>query len=380
MPSNFNMIYDKYKLSVKDKVLLVDVTGSWTIKDIDNDISNFKANLDTYEYESVQYDFLKLNNLDTAGAFILSQALRIDPKDKCDWIICNSDEGYSTLMKLVIASISCPAGDKKRRWYDILTNIGKGTDRFFYELVETLAFLGQFFMVLMHFIFRPQKVRWKSVVALIEEIGVNAVPIVMTLCFFVGAVIAYMGVNLLAAFGASIFMVDLVGISVLRELAPIIVAVLVAGRSNSSFTAQIGAMKMRQEIDALKVIGLDAYETLVFPRALACIIALPILTFLGMMSGIFSGMLIAWMTMDISPILFLTRLNEAVGIESFWVGLVKTPFFAIVIAIIGCRQGLAVSGSVESLGSRTTQSVVQSIFAVIALNAIFAILFYQMGV
>ena len=325
------MIYDKYKLSVKDKVLLVDVTGSWTIKDIDNDISKFKANLDAYEYESVQYDFLKLNNLDTAGAFILSQALRVNPKDKCDWIICNSDEGYSTLMKLVIASISCSAGDKKRRWYDILTNIGKGTDRFFYELV-------------------------------------------------VGSVIAYMGVNLLAAFGASIFMVDLVGISVLRELAPIIVAVLVAGRSNSSFTAQIGAMKMRQEIDALKVIGLDAYETLVFPRALACIIALPILTFLGMMSGIFSGMLIAWMTMDISPILFLTRLNEAVGIESFWVGLVKTPFFAIVIAIIGCRQGLAVSGSVESLGSRTTQSVVQSIFAVIALNAIFAILFYQMGV
>ena len=380
MLSNFNTISDKYKLSIKDKVLLVDVFGSWTIKDIDYVASKFHVDLESMDYSSVEYNFSKLNNLDTAGAFILCQALKGNIGGKCEWEIYGSDKAYYTLMELVIGSTSFFINDKKRRWYDILSNIGKATERFFNEFVETLAFLGQFFMVFSNFILRPHKVRWKSVVSLIEEIGLNAVPIVITLCFFVGAVIAYMGVNLLAAFGASIFMVDLVGISVLRELAPIIVAVLVAGRSNSAFTAQIGAMKMRQEIDALKVIGLDAYETLVFPRALACIIALPILTFLGMISGIFSGMLIAWMTMDISPILFLARLSESVGIESFWVGLVKTPFFAIVIAIIGCRQGLAVSGSVESLGSRTTQSVVQSIFAVITLNAIFAILFYQMGV
>ena len=183
MPPNFNMIYDKYKLSVKDKVLLIDVTGSWTIKDTGNDVSKFMADLDAYEYVSVQYNFSKLNNLDTVGAFILSQALRVNLKDKCEWMICNSDESYSALMKLVIASTSYSASDKKRRWYDILTNIGKGTDRFFYELVETLAFLGQFFMVFIYFIFRPHKVRWKSVVSLIEEIGVNAVPIVMTLCF-----------------------------------------------------------------------------------------------------------------------------------------------------------------------------------------------------
>jgi len=228
---------------------------------------------------------------------------------------------------------------------------------------------------------RPGTIRWKSVVALTEEIGLNAAPIVMTLSFFIGAVIAYLGANLLATFGASVFMVDLVGISVLRELAPIITAILIAGRSDSAFTAQIGAMKMRQEIDAMTVIGLDTYEVLVVPRALACLISVPILTFLGMMSGIFAGMLIAWLGgMGISPVLFFARLNEVVDAKHLWVGLVKTPFFAIIVAVIGCRQGLAVTGSVESLGSRTTTSVVQAIFAVIAVDAVFAILFYQMGI
>jgi len=190
-----------------------------------------------------------------------------------------------------------------------------------------------------------------------------------------------MGASLLATFGASIFMVDLVGISVLRELAPIITAIILAGRSDSAFTAQIGAMKMRQEIDAMTVIGLDSFEVLVVPRALATLVSTPILTFLAMLSGVFGGMLVAWLgPADLSPILFVTRLKETVGTTHFWVGLVKTPFFALIIAIIGCRQGLAVTGSVESLGTRTTASVVQAIFAVIAVDAIFAILFFQMGV
>ena len=152
---------------------------------------------------------------------------------------------------------------------------------------------------------------WKSVVALTEEIGFNAAPIVMVLSFFIGAVIAYMGANLLATFGASVFMVDLVGVAVFRELAPIITAILLAGRSDSAFTAQIGAMKMRQEIDAMTVIGLDTFEVLVVPRALATLISAPILTFLAMLSGVFGGMLVAWFgAADLSPILFVTRLQD----------------------------------------------------------------------
>jgi phospholipid/cholesterol/gamma-HCH transport system permease protein len=226
----------------------------------------------------------------------------------------------------------------------------------------------------------PKRLRWKAIVNLVESVGLDAAPIVMVLSFFIGAVIAYMGANLLASFGASVFMVDLVGFAVLRELAVIITAILLAGRSDSAFTASIGSMKMRQEIDAMTVMGLDTFEVLVIPRAMACIIAMPILTFLAMLSGLGGGLLVAWATADISPILFFNRLNTAVGIENLWVGLVKTPFFSLIIAVIGCRQGLAVTGSVESLGQRTTTSVVQAIFAVIFVNAMFAILFFQMGI
>jgi len=203
----------------------------------------------------------------------------------------------------------------------------------------------------------------------------------MLLSFFIGAVIAFMGANLLAAFGAQIFMVDLVGFSVLREFAVLITAIMLAGRSDSSFTAQIGAMKMRQEVDAMQVIGLDRFETLVIPRAIACLVSAPILTFAAMMSGLAGGMIVAWLgPTDISPILFFARMRESVEINNFWVGIIKAPFFALIIAIIGCRQGLAVTGSVESLGSRTTSSVVQAIFSVIVMDAIFAMLFLEMGV
>jgi len=337
--------------------------------------------LEVMDYDVVHYDFSKLGQLDTAGAFMFARAVRIGPGERNDWKVIEGSKGQRTLMQAAADSVWGEPPIETRQWYDSLTRVGTATERFFSEVIETIAFIGKFFSVFFRLLLRPTQIRWKSVVALIEEIGLNAAPIVMTLCFFIGAVIAYMGANLLASFGASVFMVDLVGVSVLRELAPIITAILIAGRSDSAFTAQIGAMKMRQEIDAMTVIGLDTFETLVVPRALACLVSLPILTFLGMMSGIFAGMLIAWFGgMDISPVLFLNRLNEVVGVKSFWVGMVKTPFFAIIIAIIGCRQGLAVTGSVESLGSRTTQSVVQSIFAVIAVNAIFAILFYQMGI
>ena len=267
-----------------------------------------------------------------------------------------------------------------RQWYDAFAKIGKATVRFWDETVETFAFIGHFFVVFMKVLLSPNKLRWRAIVSLIEKVGWDAVPIVMVLSFFIGAVIAYMGANLLASFGASVFMVDLVGFSVLRELAVIITAILLAGRSDSAFTASIGAMKMRQEIDAMTVMGLDPYEVLVIPRAIACIVVMPILTFLAMMSGLAGGLLVAWTTADISPILFFNRLNSAVGIENLWVGLIKTPFFGLIIATIGCRQGLAVSGSVESLGQRTTTSVVQAIFAVIFVNAVFAIVFFQLGV
>jgi len=381
MSSNRNTAPAQYQLTQSGQTVTFRATGDWTLNHVGEIDPVLTRDLEMLDYDTVQYDFSGVGKLDTAGAFMFARAVRIGPGERHKWKVIKGNKGQRTLMQAAADSVWGTPPIETRQWYDSLTRIGKAAERFCTEVIETLAFVGQFFAVFFKLIFRPTKIRWKSVVALIEEIGLNAAPIVMTLCFFIGAVIAYMGANLLASFGASVFMVDLVGVSVLRELAPIITAILIAGRSDSAFTAQIGAMKMRQEIDAMTVIGLDSFETLVVPRALACLVSLPILTFLGMMSGIFAGMLIAWLGgMDISPILFFNRLNEVVGVKSFWVGMVKTPFFAVIIAVIGCRQGLAVTGSVESLGSRTTQSVVQSIFAVIAVNAIFAILFYQMGI
>jgi phospholipid/cholesterol/gamma-HCH transport system permease protein len=371
----------KYTLNQVGATLHVAAVGGWTIENARVLHESLLLEDTSSEISDVIFDFSNLKNLDTAGAYLLARLMGGHGRPRRDWRIESGTEGQFTLLR---AACEATAGDppsNTRPWYDTLTRIGLATERFGKEVWETLVFIGHFFTVFGRLCLTPQKIRWKSVVALTEKVGLDAAPIVMVLSFFIGAVIAYMGANLLASFGASVFMVDLVGFSVLRELAPIITAILLAGRSDSAFTAQIGAMKMRQEIDAMTVIGLDTYETLVVPRALACIISTPILTFLAMMSGVFGGMLVAWTGgADISPSLFLNRFREAIDTTQLWVGLAKTPFFGLIIAIIGCRQGLAVTGSVDSLGERTTTSVVQAIFAVIALDALFAILFFQLGI
>ncbi len=370
-----------YELSQEGQALTVKAYGIWTLQtaaELDGKISNDVANK---IYQHVDYDLCDVSKLDTAGAYLLARAIKLGTAPAHSWAVTKGNKGQKILMSAAAEATLGHEMRPPRPWFDVFARVGIATSRFWTELVETIAFLGKFFTVLFRCITQPHRMRWKAIVALVEKIGLDAVPIIMVLCFFIGAVIAYMGANLLASFGAGVFMVDLVGFSVIRELAPIITAILIAGRSDSAFTAQLGAMKMRQEIDAMTVIGLDTFEVLVVPRALAALIAMPILTFLGMISGILAGILVAAIVgSGLSPILFLTRLQDVVGLSHFWVGMVKTPFFAIIIAIIGCRQGLAVTGSVESLGSRTTTSVVQAIFAVITVDAIFAILFYQLGV
>lgn len=370
-----------FELSQIGRRLMIRASGSWILANIAAMDKVLSQDLQALEYDTVTYDLTNVTALDTAGAYVFARAIRCD-KDVCyPWDILGGDAGKQTLMMAAAnASMGRPP-NQTRQWYDALGRLGKGAERATLEAFDTLAFLGHFMAVLISLMFRPQKIRWKAVIALVEDIGLNAAPIVMFLSFFIGAVIAYMGANLLASVGIQVFMVDLVAYSMLRELAVIITAILLAGRSASAFTAKLGAMKMRQEVDAMTVIGLDSYETLVVPRAIACLISAPVLTFLAMMSGLGGGMLVAWLgPTDISPILFFARMREVVDISHFFVGMVKSPVFAIIIAIIGCRQGLAVTGSVDSLGSRTTSSVVQAIFTVIAVDAVFAMLFLEMGV
>ena len=370
-----------FTLSQEGHRIDLKASGDWTLANIgpmDKALGKQLADLD---YENVTYDFTDVTHLDTAGAYVFARAIRCDEDICYPWDIRGGDRGKQILM-MAAANASLGRPPKTRRqWYDTLSRFGEATMRFISEVIDTLAFLGQFILVMIKLLAQPQKIRWKAVVSLVEDIGLDAAPIVMMLSFFIGAVIAYMGSNLLSAVGFQIFMVDLVGYSMLRELAVIITAILLAGRSASAFTAKLGAMKMRQEVDAMTVIGLNTFETLVAPRAIACVIAAPILTFLAIIAGVVGGIVVAWVgPTDISPILFFARMREVIEIRHFWVGMVKSPVFGLLIAVIGCRQGLAVTGSVDSLGARTTSSVVQAIFTVITVDAIFAMLFLEMGV
>ena len=357
--------------------LLVRGAGDWVIHSITGVDADVCSGMDLESVSHVDYDLRGVDNLDTSGAFILTRALK--GRD-VEYSVLGTD-GQASLIDTALEAQMGNAPRETRQWYDTLDRVGRSSTHVWKESIATLSFLGHFTTDVFKLALSPQRIRWKSVVAQIEKVGLDAAPIIMTLSFFIGAVIAFMGAELLANFGAQVFMVDLVGVTVLREFAVLITAIILAGRSASAFTAQIGAMKMRQEIDAMEVIGLDAYRTLVIPRAIACFVAAPILTFLAMMSGIFGGMLVAWLgPTDITPVLFLSRLQDVVTANNFWVGLVKAPIFALFIAVIGCRQGMAVEGSVTSLGTRTTSSVVQAIFAVIVMDAVFAILFLVMGV
>lgn len=351
--------------------------GDWVIHSITSVDADVCSGMNLESVTHIDYDLRKIGRLDTSGAYILTRAL----KDRDVQYSVLGTDGQASLIDTALKAQMGTAPPRQRQWFDTLDRLGRGSTRVWKETVATLSFLGHFTTEVAKLALSPQRIRWKSVIAQIEKVGLDAAPIIMTLSFFIGAVIAFMGAELLANFGAQVFMVDLVGITVLREFAVLITAIILAGRSASAFAAQLGAMKMRQEIDAMEVIGLDAYRTLVIPRAFACFVAAPILTFLAMMSGIFGGMLVAWLgPTDITPVLFFSRLQEVVTPNNFWVGIVKAPVFALFIAVIGCRQGMAVEGSVTSLGTRTTASVVQAIFAVIVMDAIFAILFLLMGV
>jgi phospholipid/cholesterol/gamma-HCH transport system permease protein len=213
----------------------------------------------------------------------------------------------------------------------------------------------------------------------LDRVCWRAVPIVLLITFLIGCIIAQQGIFHFRRFGADIFVVDMIGILVLREIGVLLVCIMVAGRSGSAYTAELGAMKMREEIDALRTMGFDPVEVLVLPRIVALVIAVPILTFLGAMAALYGGGLVSWLYGGISPDVFISRLREAITIDHFQVGMIKAPFMALMIGIVACVEGLAVKGSADSLGQQTTTSVVKSIFLVIVLDGLFAIFFASIG-
>lgn len=329
------------------------------------------------------FDLSQLGTLDTAGATLLVKLIGEKNVLELERIAPTLPLERRVLLQTVRSAlqnyVTPPAQHQPGIVTELLANIGKSVESFWQNLVALIGFIGLTMEVLFATLLRPAHWRVTSLVANLQQIGLNAVPIIALLTFMVGAVIAFLGSTVLSTFGASIFTVQLVAFSFLREFAVLLAAILMAGRTASAFTAQIGLMKANEEIDAIQTMGLNPVELLVLPRVLALLVALPMMTFIGMICGILGGIVVCALTLDISPIMFLTIMQNNVGFEHFWVGMIKAPVFAFLIAIIGCLEGFKVSGSAESVGEHTTASVVHSIFVVILLDAVAALFFMEMG-
>lgn len=322
-------------------------------------------------------DLRGLGLFDTAGAYELARVAKLRPG-------APGLEGRPDAARLVelvgdaIAPERQPA--QKRNFNVFLARLGRGVEAFLNDLWGTFAFYGRLMITLGHVARNPARIRLAPVFSLMERAGLDALPIIATTNFFVGATIAFLGANLLRQFGAAVFSVELIGVGVLREFAVLITAVILAGRSASSFAAELGAMKMNQEVDAMQVMGVDPFEALILPRFIAMLVMMPLLVFVAMVTGLIGGLLVIWGTLNLSPAFFFERLLSNVGVTHFWAGMVKAPVLAIVIAAIGCRQGFEVGGDVEQLGRRVTTAVVQALFAIIVLDAVFALLFMELDI
>ena len=356
--------------------LTLRLTGDWTATELGRVSRRLDDGLNGREITAV--DLSDMGRFDTAGALAIVQAghCKLPPSS---WTQ-RPEVGrtYAMVEKLERES----AGPLKRSpaWIRSFAKVGRGVQDIFAEATLSMAFLGRLVTATGSTAKHWDKIRWPAWFSQGERAGLDAIPIVAVTNFFIGAVIAFLGANLLTQFGAGVFTVQLVAVATLRELAVLITAILLAGRSSSSFAAEIGSMRMNQEVDAMQVMGVNPFQALVIPRLAAMLVMLPILTFIGMLAGLLGGLLVTWSQLSYGPSFFIQRISEDPNMGThLMVGMIKAPVFAIVIAAIGCRQGMAVSGDVESLGRRVTAAVVQAIFAIILLDAIFALIFLELN-
>ncbi len=322
-------------------------------------------------------DATGVDRLDSLGVL---QLLRFADRRDIDFEHFSFHDDHHAL----IAAIEDVADDrpKKKREYGFAAAIGRlgfAVVDNAKEVVALVSFLGENLAKMLRMIKEPRRLRLTATVHHMEQVGLDAVPLVFLLPFLVGAVIAFLGATILADFGATIFVVELVSIAFLREFGVLLTAILLAGRTASAFTAQIGAMVSREEVDAIRTLGLDPIDLLVIPRLLALLVMLPLLTFIADIAGLLGGLTVGAFSLDIPPTAYLARMQEMMELRHFLVGMAKAPVFAMVIGLIGCLEGLQVEGTAQSVGERTTSSVVQAISLVIVLDALAAIWFMNMG-
>jgi phospholipid/cholesterol/gamma-HCH transport system permease protein len=331
--------------------------------------------------KAVKLDMAAVDELDTLGAWLLEKiSRRATSVGRRTEIVGVADNYAGLIDEIRQVNRHNPAPVPALNPVVVKVNdVGRAAVGAKEDVAAFLQMLGALSLALVGVLRRPRSLRLTSLVYQLYRVGWQAIPIMVLITFLIGAIIAQQGFFHFRKFGADSYVVDMVGILVLRELGVLIVAIMVAGRSGSAYTAELGSMKMREEIDALSTMGLDPVEVLILPRIIALIIALPILSFIGSMAALYGGGLVAQFYGDMGPAIYVARLHEAVSVTSFQVGIIKAPFMALAIGIVACSEGLRVKGSAESLGKQTTTSVVKSIFLVIVLDGLFAIFFASIG-
>jgi phospholipid/cholesterol/gamma-HCH transport system permease protein len=363
--------------------LLVEAGGRWTLAALAELYERRQQLLaeSSPRGGAASIDLKAVQRLDTAGAWLLQSTMRelAERGWEVEW--AGARAAHASLLAEIhrMTAEPPPPAPEVNPLLRVIANLGSSTLAALEEGSRLLSFYGQTVLALCRLALQPGRLRLTSLAHHLEQTCVNALPIVGLIAFLIGVVMAYQGADQLRRFGAEIFTVDLLAISTLREIGILLTAVVVAGRSGSAFTAEIGMMKVNEEVDALRTMGLDALEVLVLPRLLALMIALPLLAFFADIMALFGGGLMCAFVLDISPSQYLARLSEAIWPRTFWVGIIKAPVFAFVIAMVACYEGLTVDGSAESVGRNTTLAVVIGIFLVIVSDAIFSVLFSSLG-
>lgn len=358
------------------------ISGDWTLAHYADLLRLVERHGQAADGGFREVDLRDLGALDTAGARLIARLLGSAGSAGSDRWTQGLDPERHALLRTVAEAESRLETPRKRGTFwplNALDQLGRSVSGLARQQYLIMGFVGLTLATLASIALNPRRWRFTSLIWHIQNTGLNALPIVALLTFLVGSVVAFLGATVLEDFGVTIYTVHLVAFSFLREFGVLLAAILMAGRTASAYTAQIGSMKANEEIDAIRAQGLDPMELLVVPRVLAMMLTLPILSFVGMLSGILGGAMVCVLSLNISPTQFMAILQQDIPVQHLLVGLSKAPIFAFLIAVIGCLEGFKVSGSAQSVGEHTTSSVVQSIFIVILLDAVAAIFFMEMG-
>lgn len=371
----------RFETRQEDGVWTLVAEGDWTLATVPALDADLRAVAPPTGYR-VQIDLGGVRLLDTSGAWLMFRLRERLRTDGFEAEFAHVGETHQGLFHHIVLAREQPEMERRRfrPFLRLADRTGYQAYQTWLEARDLLAFYGELMVSSARALVHWRRLKFVSIVSHMEQTGLNALPIVGLLSFLIGIVLMFQGADQLRRFGAEIFTVNLLGIMFLREIGILMTAIIIAGRSGSAFTAQIGTMKVNEEVDAMRALGLSPMDLLVIPRMFALVLVLPLLGFYSDLCGLVGGALMATVALDMSLEQYLTQLRAAVPMWSFWVGIIKAPFFAFIIALVGCYNGLKVGGSAESVGKLTTRAVVQSIFLVIVMDAIFSIIFSTIGI